>query len=66
MANLMEIFYGARLFVSTVWELQEMRFSAIFDDLRYIVISVFVVATSCCIEARERRRRRSSRSRIRR
>ncbi|KAG5625273.1 hypothetical protein H5410_010491 [Solanum commersonii] len=33
----------------TLWELQEMRFSTIFDDLSYIVMTIITAAVSCII-----------------
>ncbi|PHT98254.1 hypothetical protein BC332_32846 [Capsicum chinense] len=48
----MVIIDGMKQFVTTLWELQEMRFSAIFDDLSYIAMTIIMAAASCFIDVR--------------
>jgi hypothetical protein len=51
---LLEIFKGLRLCVSTIWDLQEMRYSAVFDDVSSVATAVIMAAVSCFIAARRR------------
>lgn len=51
---LLEILKGLRLCVSTLWDLQEMRFSAIFDDLSSVATAIIMAAVSCLIATRRR------------
>lgn len=37
---------------STIWELQEMRFAAIFDDVSLVAITIIMAAVSCFIAIR--------------
>ncbi|KAH0767170.1 hypothetical protein KY290_003073 [Solanum tuberosum] len=46
---LMVVIDGVKQFITTLWELQEMRFSAIFDDLSYITMTIITAAVSCII-----------------
>ncbi|KAK3412277.1 hypothetical protein EUGRSUZ_I01058 [Eucalyptus grandis] len=52
MGILVTIFNGVRLFVSTLWDLQEMRFSNIFDDVSSVAASIIMTAVSCVLAAR--------------
>ncbi|KAF4364418.1 hypothetical protein F8388_006995 [Cannabis sativa] len=38
---------GVKVFVSTLWELQEMRFAAILDDVVSMAITIVVASVSC-------------------
>nr|GMD84261.1 hypothetical protein PRUPE_8G145800 [Ipomoea batatas]GMD87655.1 hypothetical protein PRUPE_8G145800 [Ipomoea batatas]GMD90355.1 hypothetical protein PRUPE_8G145800 [Ipomoea batatas] len=54
MANvIMVVFEGVRHCVSALWDLQEMRFSAIFDDFTYFAICVIMAAVSCYMALRQ-------------
>ncbi|CAN4107809.1 unnamed protein product [Withania somnifera] len=53
MRYLMVVIDGVKLFVTTLWELQEMRFSAIYDDLNYIAMTIIMASVSCFIAVRE-------------
>ncbi|PKI71383.1 hypothetical protein CRG98_008242 [Punica granatum] len=52
MAILPGIFNGLRLFITTLWDLQELRFSNIFDDVSSVVVTIIVAAVSCFLAAR--------------
>ncbi|KAK4563388.1 hypothetical protein RGQ29_005776 [Quercus rubra] len=54
MAILLQMFGGLRLCVSTLWDLQEMRFSAIFDDVSSVAMTIIMAAVSCFIATRNR------------
>lgn len=43
---------GVRFMVSTLWDLQEMRFAAMFDDASSLAITLVVAAVSCFIAMR--------------
>ncbi|KAG6710779.1 hypothetical protein I3842_05G019300 [Carya illinoinensis] len=45
---------GLRLCVSTLWDLQEMRFSVIFDDVSSVAMAIIMAAISCFIATRRR------------
>lgn len=51
---LLEILDGLRLCVSTLWDLQEMRFSVIFDDVSSVAMAIIVAAIYCFIATRRR------------
>lgn len=55
MTYFMAVIDGVKQCISTLWELQEMRFSAIFDDLSFIATTVIMAAVSCFIAVREPR-----------
>lgn len=52
MAILLVICEGLSGFVSTIWDLQEMRFAAIFDDVSFLALTVVMAALSCLIATR--------------
>ncbi|KAF8013929.1 hypothetical protein BT93_I1710 [Corymbia citriodora subsp. variegata] len=52
MGILLTIFNGVRLFVSTLWDLQEMRFSNIFNDVSSVAATIIMAAVSCVLAAR--------------
>lgn len=52
MAMFMGIFSGLRLLVTTLWDLQELRFSNMFDDATYVVVTIIVASVSCFLAAR--------------
>lgn len=55
MANIVLMMFGKLcLCVSMIWELQEMRFAALFDDLTYIAFGTIMAAVSCFIAIRRR------------
>ncbi|KAJ6965013.1 hypothetical protein NC652_003052 [Populus alba x Populus x berolinensis] len=54
MAILVDVFEGICLCVSTLWDLQEMRFANVFDGVSSIAASVFMAAVSCFIAIRRR------------
>ncbi|KAJ4716140.1 hypothetical protein OWV82_011201 [Melia azedarach] len=54
MAVLIAIFNGLRLCVTTLWDLQELRFANIFDDVSFIAITIIMAAVSCFISLRSR------------
>ncbi|KAI8532650.1 hypothetical protein RHMOL_Rhmol11G0229900 [Rhododendron molle] len=54
MAILVMILDGLWLCVSTLWELQEMRFSAILDDVSSFTVTVIMAAVSCVMAIRRR------------
>ncbi|WOH14003.1 hypothetical protein DCAR_0933518 [Daucus carota subsp. sativus] len=41
--------------ISVRWELQDMRFDAIYNDVRFIAMAVVSTALSCFIAVRSRR-----------
>ncbi|KAB2636043.1 hypothetical protein D8674_026577 [Pyrus ussuriensis x Pyrus communis] len=45
MAILVMICEGLSHCASTIWELQEMRFAAIFDDVSLVAITIIMAAT---------------------
>ncbi|KAI5314857.1 PREDICTED: CICLE_v10030423mg [Prunus dulcis] len=51
MAVLVMIYEGLSLCASTIWDLQEMRFAAIFDDVSFVAITIIMAAVSCFIAA---------------
>ena len=52
MAILHLIGEGLNFFVSTIWDLQEMRFAAIFDDVSFVALTVIMAAVSCIVATR--------------
>ncbi|KAG2704063.1 hypothetical protein I3843_06G157900 [Carya illinoinensis] len=52
MGMLLDIVGGLSICVSTLWDLQEMRFSAIFDDVSSVAMAVIMAAVSCFIATR--------------
>ncbi|KAJ0009967.1 hypothetical protein Pint_33672 [Pistacia integerrima] len=52
MGILLEIFNGVCVCVSTLWDLQEMRFANIFDDASFIAITIIMAAVSCVLSFR--------------
>lgn len=51
---LMGMVDGMSFCISTLWDLQEMRFSAIFDDVSWLAMTVIMAAISCFIAIRRR------------
>ncbi|KAK4769577.1 hypothetical protein SAY86_027727 [Trapa natans] len=43
---------GIRHFATTLWDLQELRFSNILDDAAYVVITIIMAAVSCFLAVR--------------
>ncbi|ESR36055.1 hypothetical protein CICLE_v10030423mg [Citrus x clementina] len=54
MAIFLEIFNGLRLCVSTLWDLQEIRYATVFDDVSYIATTIIMAAVSCVASIRRR------------
>jgi hypothetical protein len=54
MAILLEIYDGLRLCVTTIWDLQEMRYAAIMDDVSSVGLAIIMAAVSCFIAVRRR------------
>ncbi|GMN37912.1 hypothetical protein TIFTF001_007212 [Ficus carica] len=52
MAIVVEICEGLSLFVTTLWDLQEMRFAAIFDGVTTVAITVIFATVSCLLALR--------------
>lgn len=52
MAVLVMIYEGLSVCASTIWDLQEMRFAAIFDDVSFVAITIIMAAVSCFIAVR--------------
>ncbi|KAB1993715.1 hypothetical protein ERO13_D13G042751v2 [Gossypium hirsutum] len=52
MAILFLIIDGVRFIVSTLWDLQELRFAALFDDASSLTFTLLVTAVSCFIAMR--------------
>lgn len=54
MALIVDMLKKISSYVSTLWELQEMRFEAIFDDVSYVTLVVISTAMSCFTAVRGR------------
>lgn len=54
MAVLVVVVEGLCICVSTLWDLQEMRFAAIIDDVSSIAMAIIFAAVSCFISLRRR------------
>ncbi|CAK7330175.1 unnamed protein product [Dovyalis caffra] len=54
MAILQDVFEGVCLCVSTLWDLQEMRFANVFDGVSSIATTMIMAALSCFIAIRRR------------
>ena len=54
MAILVGVFEGMFLCVSTLWDLQELRFATIFDDVSSVAMAIIMAAVSCLIALRRR------------
>ncbi|CAN1141516.1 hypothetical protein LINPERPRIM_LOCUS25542 [Linum perenne] len=52
MKFLMEMVEGASHCIGTLWELQEMRFESIFDNMTWVAISIVTAAFSYFMAAR--------------
>ncbi|PRQ22667.1 hypothetical protein RchiOBHm_Chr6g0252811 [Rosa chinensis] len=52
MALLLLICEGLSGLVSTIWDLQEMRFAAVFEDVSFLALTVVLAALSCFIATR--------------